>query len=252
MAVNEPFPYCGAPAVPDDLLMRWNGDPVLIATLALGMALHWRFSERLARRPGLFLLGWGLVGFVFISPLCALASALFAARSAHHMLLIAVIPPLLLMGGPLSRFCVGGGGLLGAALLHALVLWAWHAPPAYAAALADMGVYWVMQLTLLGSALLVWQGVLGRSASPAAVAGAMAGTFMQTAMLGAVLAFAATPLYAYHALTAPFWGLSQLADQQLAGALMWTLGGVPYLWAALAAVLRLADSAPSAAAGRAV
>ena len=250
MAVNDPFPYCGAPAVPDDWLLRWNGDPVLIAALALGMALHWHFSERSGRRPGLFLLGWGLIALVFISPLCALASALFAARSAHHMLLIAVIPPLLLMGAPLRRFRVGGGGLMAAALLHALVLWAWHAPPAYAAALADTRIYWAMQLTLLGSALLVWQGVLGRSASPAAVAGAMAGTFMQTAMLGAVLAFAATPLYAYHAVTAPVWGLSQMSDQQLAGALMWTLGGVPYLWATLAAVLRLAGDAPSAASGR--
>jgi putative membrane protein len=48
------------------------------------------------------------------------------------------------------------------------------------------------------------------------------------ALLGAVLTFAPAPLYAIH-LTAPLaWGLSPLADQQLAGLLMWVPAGLPF------------------------
>jgi putative membrane protein len=246
MTPTSPFPYCGAPALPDDLALRWNLDPALIAAIALAMALHWRLAGT-ERRLGLFLAGWGLVGLVFISPLCALASALFAARTAHHTLLIAVIPPLLLSASP--RLFAGsrsGGALLPAALAHALILWGWHAPPAYAAALADVRVYWLMQASLFGSAFLVWRGAFAVQPSFAA-AGAMAVTFMQTALLGAALALAPQPLYAFHFTTTAAWGLTALSDQQLAGTLMWTLGGVPYLWAALALALQLAGSEPRAA-----
>lgn len=241
------FPYCGAPAVPADLLWRWNLDPWLLAALAAAIVLHWRLAGP-ERRPSLFFAGWALVLTIFVSPLCALASALFTARSAHHMLLIALVPPLLLMAAPrLLRVRAGAGLLFGLAVLHALVLWAWHAPPAYAAALADTQVYWLMQATLFVTALLLWRGALASDASFGTVA-AMVFTFMQTALLGAALAFAARPLYAFHVATTEPWGLSALADQQLAGAVVWSVGGAPYLWAALRAIVRLAG--PDAAGAR--
>ena len=40
------------------------------------------------------------------------------------------------------------------------VLWAWHLPQAYDAAMADKGLYWIMQATLLGSATAFWRAVL--------------------------------------------------------------------------------------------
>jgi hypothetical protein len=47
--------------------------------------------------------------------------------------------------------------------------------------------------------------------------------------IGALIVFAPVPLYMVHlASTAP-WGLSPLADQQLAGLLMWVPAALPYL-----------------------
>ncbi len=47
--------------------------------------------------------------------------------------------------------------------------------------------------------------------------------------LGAILTFAARPLYATHATGTRLWGLTPLADQQLAGAVMWVPAGAVYL-----------------------
>ena len=57
-------------------------------------------------------------------------------------------------------------------------------------------------------------------------------TLMHTGFLGALLTFANAPLYATpnSVIGAP---LRTLADQQLAGLLMWVVGGFPYFAAAV-------------------
>ncbi len=234
------FPYCGAPPVPADIWTRWNTDPVLLAVLPLLVLAHFA----VARRKPFVPIAWGLLAVVFISPFCALASALFAARTGHHLLLTAVIPPLLVLAGGFARLPASRPVTL--ALLHALVLWAWHIPAAYALALADTGVYWLMQATLLATALPLWRVVLCRHAPAGPILAALALTLAQTGLLGALLTFARAPFYAFHHATTWPWGFTPLADQQLAGALMWTLGALPYLVAALALVAaRLAPPVPA-------
>jgi putative membrane protein len=49
-----------------------------------------------------------------------------------------------------------------------------------------------------------------------------------------LLTFARTPWYAAYARTTTPWGLEPLADQQLAGVIMWVPAGGAYLAAALA------------------
>ena len=132
-------------------------------------------------------------------------------------------------------------------IVYTMILWAWHAPAAYALALADTTIYWLMQAALLSSAVALWRTILALAAPIGAALAALALTLAQTGLLGALLTFARAPLYAFHHATTWPWGLSPLADQQLAGALMWTLGALPYLAAALALVAsRLTPSAPAA------
>jgi putative membrane protein len=50
----------------------------------------------------------------------------------------------------------------------------------------------------------------------------------QMGMLGAILTFAREPFYTSHAATTWPWGLEQVADQQLAGLIMWVPGVIPY------------------------
>ena len=92
--------YCGPAAVPGDLLVRWNFDPLLMAALAaLAIVIA---SGRVANTRA----GWTsllLMATIFISPLCALSSALFSARVLHHVLLIAAVAPLLALAFPVQR-----------------------------------------------------------------------------------------------------------------------------------------------------
>lgn len=60
---------------------------------------------------------------------------------------------------------------------------------------------------------------------------------MQSVFLSALLTFARTPWYAGYADTTRPWGLEPLADQQLAGVIMWIPGGLVYLATALTLVV---------------
>lgn len=226
--VTQTNPYCGPAPLPGTLLGDWNFDPVLLAVLAVGGAL----GLRLAPNRSAFALGWCVVVLAFVSPLCALTTALFSARSLHHILLVSVAAPLLAMAVPLR----GPRGSLGFVLL-AVVLVLWHWPPVYRAAWDSVAIYWLLQIALLGSAWGFWSGLLdaGRGDANALMAhglliGALAGVM---GLIGAVLTFAPMLLYPEHLAGPAAWGLSPIADQQLAGLIMWVPGMVPL--AALAA-----------------
>ena len=181
-----------------------------------------------------FGLAWGLAVAIFVSPLCSLTSALFAARVAHHLVLIGVVVPLLVLSIPHRRAPIVPVGL--AALLHAVAIWFWHAPEPYGAALASHFLFWIMQGSLFATAWLFWQGVLSRQSQPAGVLLALLGTIVQMGLLGTVITFAPEPLYPTHFLTTAPFGLSALEDQQLAGLIMWVPSVVPYLVAGLVLV----------------
>jgi putative membrane protein len=208
--------YCGPPPEPGALWTSWNLDPLVLAALAV-MALTVGRN-----RPGAAAVGTLLV--VFVSPLCALSSALFAARTVHHILLVAVAAPLLAAALPRLR--------TGAPALHLALstasLWLWHLPAAYDLALSNMAVYWAMQATLFVPALFFWRAVMAADVPATTGVLLVTGAYTQMALLGALITFAPVPLYALHQ-TAPLaWGLVPLADQQLAGLIMWVPGGLPY------------------------
>lgn len=222
-------PYCGAAPLPSELLSRWNLDPILLFALAaigLGFArLGWTENRRY------FLAGAvGLAVLLFVSPFCALTSALFSARVAHHVLLTAAVAPLLMLAVPLGRVRLGGSLAMWTAT-QAMVFWLWHAPPLYAAALSSEGVYWLMQLTLLASAFFFWTAI--RRASEVGAVAALLASTVQMGLLGALITFASQPLYAPHGGTTWPWGLTPLEDQQLAGLIMWVPTAGLYLGIAI-------------------
>jgi putative membrane protein len=63
-------------------------------------------------------------------------------------------------------------------------------------------------------------------------------TSMQMGFLGAVLALASHPMFSWHFLFAPTWGLTPMQDQQLGGTLMWVPGLLLFVWAALRSLER--------------
>lgn len=216
------IPYCGAAPGPEAWLGRWNLDPLLLAALAMLAWMLWRPSA--TPRAGLRC-ACGVTVLLYVSPLCALSSAFFTVRVAHHMALVLVIAPLLAHGlRPLQRLALPLWTCTG---LAASVFWLWHAPAPYAMALSTDAVYWLMQLTLLASAVAFWLAV--RRAAPAAAIAAILAASVLMGLLGALITFAARPLYAPHLASTLDWGIAPLADQQLAGIVMWAPGSLAYL-----------------------
>ncbi|MEO1969887.1 MAG: cytochrome c oxidase assembly protein [Sphingomonadaceae bacterium] len=225
--------YCGAAPLPGTLAERFNLDPVVIAALGLCAALQWIYLKREERNAALPLLGWLVAGFAFLSPLCALSVALFAARIGQHMILMLIAAPLIAIGLPKIR-SNGSTPLWGAVGAFFLALWFWHMPAPYTATFRSTFVYWTMHLTLFGSAIWLWHHLLGHERETAVTtlaAGAVAS--MQMSLLGAIICLAARPMYPPHFVTTAAWGLSPMADQQLGGVLMWVPGCVIFLWLAV-------------------
>jgi putative membrane protein len=209
--------YCGPPPQPGGLWAAWNLDPLLIASL---VALAW-----VMRRSPAGLAGVAVLVVAFVSPLCALSAALFSARVVHHVLLIAVAAPLLALAFPATA----ARGATVPFVLATVVLWLWHLPVAYDLALGNLVVYWLMQASLLATAVWFWRRVLHPRQSAGAALGATFAAFVQMAMLGALLTLAPTQLYAIHAIAPMDWGFTPLTDQQLGGLIMWMPAGLPYL-----------------------
>lgn len=212
------IPYCGAAPVPDDLWTAWNTDPWLIAALALGAAATVAMPRR-----AMWLAGIAVLALAFVSPLCALSSALFSVRVFHHVLIVAIAAPLLVWG---AGWRAGGGGA--AFLVHLGAIWVWHMPQPYDAALGSDALYWVMETSLLASAIWLWAAISRTDRIGPAVALSL-GTLLHMGMLGALLTFAARPMFAAHLVTTEPFGLTALEDQQLAGLLMWVPAALPYV-----------------------
>jgi len=216
--------YCGPAPVPAELWTRWNTDPLLLAALIALSVMVARGKSSDARA------GWAgiaLMFFVFVSPLCALSSALFSARVFHHILLVTVIAPLMARAFPLRH--AGSPPLAMLVAVHTVVLWLWHAPGSYAWGLASVPAYWLMQLSLLGSAWLLWRAILSNATQTGPALMALVATIAQMGLLGALIVFATVPLYPVHIASAISWGFTPIADQQLAGLLMWVPAMLPYL-----------------------
>lgn len=227
------LPYCGAAPVPADWLGRWNFDPFLLVALTGLAVLAWRQTDA-AGRP-LTASAITLAVLLFVSPFCALSSALFSARVTHHVLLAAVLAPLLVFALREGRTRWPGSLALWTGL-QAITFWLWHSPGLYAGALSSDFLYWVMQISLLGTAMGFW-AALRRASAPAAIAALLAST-VQMGLLGALITFAGTPLYRPHFVTTQPWGYTALEDQQLAGLIMWAPSAGLYLAAAMVLVHR--------------
>ncbi|MDP8960734.1 MAG: cytochrome c oxidase assembly protein, partial [Actinomycetota bacterium] len=194
------------------------------------------------------------VALALLSPLDALGETLFGAHMFQHMLLAYGAAPLLVLGRPLLVTSLGIppglrrrlwsvrvavtpshreaiGWAVFAIGAHIATFWAWHLPGLYQAALRSEVVHIVEHTTLLAGSLALWWLVAdarGRHANAAGVFALFVG-MLQSGVLAALLTFGPIPWYAEHADGARAWNLTPLADQQVAGGLMWFPGGLVYI-----------------------
>lgn len=231
-------PYCGVAPSPESWAGSWNFDPLLLAILAGGFILAWRRApESKSSQIGAVL----VILVLFVSPLCALGSALFTVRAIHHAALALLLAPLLVDSLALEKR-IGPASLKLLTGAQALVFWFWHAPPAYAAALSNDAIFWMMQLSITASAACWWASMRQANA-PAAVAATLA-TMVQMGALGALLTFAGRAFYAPHFQSTQVWGWTPLEDQQVAGLIMWAPASGAYLLIAMTMLYRSMQPTP--------
>lgn len=260
--------WAHGPTTAGALAGEFRPEVVVPLLLLAGLyALGWsRLSRRplAARRPAFMLTAFAAMAVALLSPLDALAETLFAAHMVQHMLLIVVAAPALLLADPFpavvwalphawrlaSRRWIWRGSAAGrlwrlatalapAWIVSACVLWGWHLPSAYDAALSRRWLHDLEHLTFFLGALLFWWPVIHpaprfrRGAPyPARVVYVVLGAF-QTAALGLVITLAPTVLYRSYA-----GGPGALEDQSWGGVVMWALGGLIDMLAVLVLVYR--------------
>jgi len=256
----------------------WSGWRPAFGMLLVLLAVHllyghgvferWRQAGKrrdiLPRHLLAFAAGELALVIALVSPLEAVAGTLFAAHMIQHVLLVAVAPPLLLAGkvdvalfllfrsagwqagrNPVFRALAAAWRYaetpMIATAVHGSVIWLWHAPFAFQAALNSAILHDLEHLSFFLSAMLFWRALFrsGRSARMAAF-GALAAfiTLLHSGFLGALITFAQHPIYPGYVWTG-LWDLSPLEDQQLAGLIMWVPAGLVYLVAGLVLAARV-------------
>ena len=216
--------FAPAALLPLLVLLGHAAAPSRITGLDAGAARRWRTG------------GVALLAVALVSPLCRLAATLAWAHMAQLMVMVAACA-LLALGWRRTAGTPGTASrpqLAAAAFCHGALLWLWHVPVVYEAVLTHSALHVAAYALLIGSAFWFWREVLrAQQAHVGAALLAVLATMAHTGLLGALLTFAGTPLYALQAPGARAWGLDPLQDQQLAGLLMWVPGGLAYLLAAL-------------------
>lgn len=230
--------------------LSWTFSPfAILAVAALGGAYlaRWRrVREDPAARPGDAPV-WRLICFqggllctliALVSPVDALAEQLFSMHMVQHVLLLDATPILLILGltrvllRPLTRTVQAVERRAGAlaqpafaAGLYIAVIWTWHIPAAYDAALRHPALHLLEHASFLLAGSLYWWHLLSPIRARLRLGGMgpvfyMAATKLFVGALGMGLAFAPSALYPYYVHHAHVWGLSAGADQSLAGLVM--------------------------------
>ncbi len=215
-------------------------------------------------------LGGMLAVFVALaSPLDTLSGVLLTAHMVQHLLLMAVAPPLLVLGAPmvpmlrgLPRFFVreGLGPFFALRPVHALqrffgsrvVAWllmngafiAWHIPASYDLALRSPAWHEVEHACFLSTSLLFWWHIIAPWPTTYKASRWLLLPFLLTSdivntILSAVLSFSGRSVYTAYAQVPRFFGFSVLDDQVAAGALMWIVGSMSFLGAAMLITVQL-------------
>lgn len=252
---------------PSETWGAWHVDPGLIVLLGaaafaygLGVRRLWsagRGRGLSRRRVACFYLGLLALVAALMSPVDALGAYLFSAHMTQHLLLVLVVAPLLVFGEPVEAMMVALpvptrrsvrrlartrvlrslGRLvmspLVVAILSAGVLWAWHVPAFYRAALNSEPLHVLEHSSFLLTSMMVWALVIAaprrRRLDQGTAIIVVVAQLLQSTVLSAVLVFAGSVLYPFNALGARAWGLSPAEDQQLAGVIMWVPMGTVYL-----------------------
>ena len=228
--------------------LTWSFEPTVLAGIGLLAVLYvlgWRRGRATGspHRPGygrlaLFLSGLVVVLAALVSPIDGLGDDLLVMHMVQHVLLLDLAPILLILGltkvllRPLTRrihVVERRAGFLAhpafAVVAYAGLMWAWHVPAMYDIALRQPLVHTLEHACFFSAGLLYWWHLLSPIRSRYRLTGLgpvayMVVTKLLVGLLGILLAFAPTTIYAFYAHHPHYWGLSPHTDQSMAGLVM--------------------------------
>ena len=171
---------------------------------------------------------------------------LYSAHMVQHMALSYFLPPLALLATPtwLARVLLGDGRVyrvvkwftmpvVAGVLFNGMVMIV-HIPLLVNESLQSGPLHYLLHVLVVSTSLLMWMPVCGPIPEfRIGVAGQMIYLFLQSVVPtvpAAWLTFAEDVVYKAYDRPLRLWGISAVEDQQLAGAVMKTVGGF-YLWA---------------------
>jgi cytochrome c oxidase assembly factor CtaG len=274
-----------------DLFLRvagaWTWRPAVVLSVGLLAVLYVRGWWRLRRVPRIrgaapvwrlaaYLTGLASIVVALCSPIELLSELSFTAHMVQHQLLIMTAPPLLLLAEPYPvmlwalppRLRRRTGALVArpgpvrralsvltwmpvAGALYTVILWGWHYPPAYEAALGRPMLHDFEHLAFFGAAVLFWWPVVNpaprlRLLTSGVMYGARLGYLIlataQNTLLGAVLGLAERAFYpSYAAAPRLLADWSAVDDQAFGGGVMWS-GSHMFLLAVLILLHRAMDT----------
>lgn len=208
-----------------------------------------------------FLSGWTVLAFAFFSPLDTMANALFSAHVLQHELMLQLAVPLMVLGRPRSALLQAlppdwsrevqwrieesrTRGLMetlshpwAACSLHAVLLWFWHLPGPFDAAMRHGTVHGLQHFSLVGSAVLLWWSLLygpDRPARRSSVLLFLFTTALHRLTLGALIVCSGRLWYSSYLHTPPAWGFAPIEDLQLGAVLLWVPAGIAAILLTLA------------------
>ena len=242
------------------LLGPWHLEPVPVLAALVAVTLYLRGAAALGPegRPS----RWQAAAFAggvlallvaLLSPLDDLAGELQWAHMSQHLLLLMVGPGLVVLGRPLGTALAGlpptlgralrnqlrprltggaarGLSLLAAAAAFTVTMWVWHLPRLYDATLANQGIHDLEHTTFLLAGLVFWAPIADRASWTGSLghvgrAALCLSGLVTSWMLAVYIGYSPAVLYTYSG----GYGVSALADQQLASGVMWIPGSVPFL-----------------------
>lgn len=210
--------------------------------------------------------GLVLIAIALVSPIDAASGVVVSAHMVQHILLVGLAAPLVAASAPGPALLRGMPVVVRRRfvaarrrthidivwirrfrrptvrwMLFVVTFWSWHASLLYGAAVEQPIVHAAEHVTFLATALLVWSSILGHPAvrlPPLLGVIAVFGLALQSVLLAALMTFAPAPWYEPYSSPAPGWGLDPIADQQLAGVIMWVPSGLVYAAIGVALIAR--------------
>jgi cytochrome c oxidase assembly factor CtaG len=259
----------------ETILSAWEFEPSVVLGCPLILTAYlYAVRFRLNFKTINFTLGVLTVFLALTSPIDALGDTyLFSAHMVQHMMLGMIAPVLMVAGIPdffvvaLQKVPVLGSlerilsnPLLAFTIANA-TFWAWHLPVPYNLTLANEHVHIAEHMMFIVTGAMLWWPVFHpipeRRMHPLPAMLYLAAAAALSTILGIIFTVSETPYYSCYAnpddelgilkMIREDWGINQLADQKMGGAIMWEPAGAIFLWAIMAVMIDWfkSDSKPS-------